>query len=188
MHDVAEKPEVNVEVLERLLACHRDFLGFLEKRLGDRVAAEEVPQTAFLRTLDKGGDIEDQERSVAWFYRLLRNAIVDHHRRRGAEARVLLKQVAEGSLTAEPELERVICACIHTLLPALNAGYAQLLRRVDFEDAPLETVARELGVTKNNAAVRLHRARQALKRQLEKSCGTCTEHGCLDCTCQAGHH
>jgi RNA polymerase sigma-70 factor (ECF subfamily) len=33
--------------------------------------------------------------------------------------------------------------------------------------------------------VRLHRARQALKRELERSCGTCATHGCLDCTCGA---
>jgi len=45
-------------------------------------------------------------------------------------------------------------------------------------------VAAELGVTPNNAAVRLHRARGALKKRLEQTCGTCTQHGCLDCTCQ----
>ena len=50
------------------------------------------------------------------------------------------------------------------------------------EDA--ETVwAEDLGITPNNATVRLHRARKALKRELERSCGTCATHGCLDCGC-----
>jgi RNA polymerase sigma-70 factor (ECF subfamily) len=29
----------------------------------------------------------------------------------------------------------------------------------------------------------VHRARQALRRRLEESCGTCAEHACLDCSC-----
>jgi RNA polymerase sigma-70 factor (ECF subfamily) len=31
--------------------------------------------------------------------------------------------------------------------------------------------------------VRLHRARQALRNNLEQACGVCTKHGCLNCTC-----
>ncbi|MGZ7100373.1 MAG: RNA polymerase sigma factor, partial [Candidatus Angelobacter sp.] len=39
-------------------------------------------------------------------------------------------------------------------------------------------------ITAENAAVRVHRARKALRRQVELPCGTCAEHGCLDCHCQ----
>jgi len=31
--------------------------------------------------------------------------------------------------------------------------------------------------------VRLHRARAALREKLVRSCRTCAEHGCLDCSC-----
>jgi RNA polymerase sigma-70 factor (ECF subfamily) len=173
----------NAEVLERLLASHREFLAFLEARLPDRATAEEVLQTAFVRTLDRGEPVRDPESSVAWFYRLLRNALTDYYRRRGAEARALEKQGAEAPRATEPELQAVVCSCLHRLLPTLDPTYAAILSRVDFEDASLQTVATELGITRNNATVRLHRARQALNRALEKSCGTCAEHGCLDCSC-----
>jgi hypothetical protein len=46
--------------------------------------------------------------------------------------------------------------------------------------------ASETGMTANNAAVRAHRARQALRRRLAESCGVCAEHGCVDCSCGAG--
>jgi RNA polymerase sigma-70 factor (ECF subfamily) len=32
----------------------------------------------------------------------------------------------------------------------------------------------------------VHRARKALRQQVEKACGTCAEHGCLDCHCKSG--
>jgi RNA polymerase sigma-70 factor (ECF subfamily) len=41
----------------------------------------------------------------------------------------------------------------------------------------------EAGMTANAAGVRLFRAREALKRRLVESCGTCADHGCLDCRC-----
>jgi len=36
----------------------------------------------------------------------------------------------------------------------------------------------------SNAGVRVFRAREALKKRLVESCGTCAEHGCQNCTCQ----
>jgi hypothetical protein len=43
--------------------------------------------------------------------------------------------------------------------------------------------AAEAGITANNAGVRVFRAREALRKRVVRSCGTCAEHGCLDCTC-----
>jgi RNA polymerase sigma-70 factor (ECF subfamily) len=30
----------------------------------------------------------------------------------------------------------------------------------------------------------VHRARAALRRRIEQACGTCSVHGCLDCSCE----
>jgi RNA polymerase sigma-70 factor (ECF subfamily) len=51
----------------------------------------------------------------------------------------------------------------------------------------VKTFAAEAGISNSNAAVRVFRAREALKKQLVKSCGTCAEHGCLNCTCDDTH-
>jgi DNA-directed RNA polymerase specialized sigma24 family protein len=64
-------------VTERLVAGHREFLSFLESRVGSRATAEELLQTAFVRTMEKGGGIKDGEKAVAWFYRVLRNVLTD---------------------------------------------------------------------------------------------------------------
>ena len=172
------------EVVERLVRGHRDFLAFVESRVRDRALAEDILQAAFVKALERGGALRDGESAVAWFYRLLRNALVDHWRRVGAHARALEHEAALAEDAApDPELERAICACMSTLLPTLKPEYAEMLRRVDLGGEPLGAVAGALGITVNNATVRIHRARRALKQQLERSCGTCTTHGCLDCTC-----
>jgi RNA polymerase sigma factor (sigma-70 family) len=171
-------------VVEALVRNHRRFLGFLEGRVGSRAVAEEILQAAYVRTLEKGGELQEGEGAVAWFYRLLRNAVVDHYRRQSAEGRALEREAREATeVGSDSELRETVCACLHELLPGLKPEYADILRQVDLEGRSVPEVARESGITANNAGVRLHRARQALKKQLERSCGTCAAHGCLDCSC-----
>ena len=175
---------MDAEVVARLVRNHREFLGFLESRVRDRAVAEDILQAAFVKALERGGAIRDSESAVAWFYRLLRNALVDHWRRAGREARLIERGAGAPDAAAEdPELHSAVCACFVELLPTLKPEYAEVLRRVDLGGEPVGRVAQALGVTSNNASVRLHRARQALRRSLESSCGTCATHGCLDCEC-----
>jgi RNA polymerase sigma-70 factor (ECF subfamily) len=188
MDEVSDPSLASPEVVARLVAAHREFLHFLEARLPNRAVAEEVLQTAFARTLEKGGSIRDTESAVAWFYRLLRNALIDHYRHQAAATRALEQHAAE-PLSEEQELQSAVCACMKALLPNLKTEYAEVLQRADLDEVPLACVAADLNITPNNATVRLHRARQALKRELERSCGTCAAHGCLNCTCsQAPKH
>lgn len=170
-------------VIDQLVASHRQFLSFLQARVSSRAAAEEILQSAFVRAVEKGGSIQESESAVAWFYRLLRNALVDHYRKNASESRALEGQAREATGTFELELRDAVCGCMVTLLPTLKPEYAEMIRRVDLQEKPVAAVAAELEITANNATVRLHRARQALKQRLERSCGTCASHGCLDCTC-----
>ena len=75
------------------------------------------------------------------------------------------------------------CACITAMVDTLKPEYGAALRRVDLDGLSVRGFAEEVGITPGNAGVRLHRAREALRRQLARSCGTCLDHGCLDCRC-----
>lgn len=171
--------------LQGVLNGNRErFLAFLTKRTGgDAAEAEELFQSAIVRSLEKGIPAEDEEGAVAWFYRVLRNALVDHYRHRAVERRGA-RSLAESEPTmADPELEATVCACVNDLVPTLKAEYAEIVNAVDLESRGIGEVAGSLGVTANNATVRLHRARKALKERLIATCGRCAETGCLDCGC-----
>lgn len=172
------------EVAATLLENHRRFLAFLEARLGDRQTAEEILQQAFVRGLEKSGSLRAQESAVAWFFRLLRNAVADHYRRAASPLRALgdLDPAAVPAAPAE-ETAAEICACVGRLADTLKPEYATALRRVELEGASLQTFAAEAGISANNAGVRLFRARAALRQRVHATCRTCAEHGCLDCTC-----
>jgi RNA polymerase sigma-70 factor (ECF subfamily) len=181
---VHDRPvDTTPEIARTLAANHDRFLRFLERRVGRRDLAEEILQDAFVRGLARADSVEASESAIAWFYRLLRNALVDHHRRQDSERRAL-EAVAREPLPEDPELMTTVCDCVDGLLATLKPEYAEAIRRVDMNGAALGDFAAETGITAGNAAVRVHRARQALKKRVEESCGTCAEHACLDCQCR----
>jgi RNA polymerase sigma-70 factor (ECF subfamily) len=171
--------------LERVLVAHQGrFLTYLERRLENRPDAEELLQAAYTRALEKGLPDDGTEGVIAWFFTLLRNAVVDRARRVDAAERAMGRLARELEDADTSELKVAVCGCMHDLLPGMKPGYADVIRAVDLQERSLAEVAESSGITVNNATVRLHRARQALKKQLLRVCGACAAHGCLDCGCR----
>ncbi|HKU61367.1 MAG TPA: RNA polymerase sigma factor [Gemmatimonadales bacterium] len=182
----AERSPQAPDVLRLLLDNHARFLGFLQRRVGSRDEAEDILQEAFVRTIGRTDSLPEPESATAWFYRVLRNALIDHHRREGTRTRALQKlagEAEESTAAPDQELEAVACACVGALVGTLKPEYGMALRRVDLDGLSVRAFAEEAGITPGNAGVRLHRAREALRRQVARSCGTCLSHGCLDCSC-----
>lgn len=172
--------------IQRLVDSHRQFLAFLEARVESKAAAEDILQTAFVRGLERGADVRDEESAVAWFYRVLRNAVIDHYRHRAATGRALEgwgREIVTHE-AAEADLKQEICQCVSGLLETLKPDYQAALRVIDLEEGSLNDLAKQAGITAGNAAVRVHRAREALRKQVRTACGSCAEHGCLDCHCK----
>lgn len=182
-HAPAATP-VPVALDQALAAARAKYLAFVRRRIADPDLAEDVLQDALLRAIQSAPAIEDEDRLSAWFYRVLRNAIVDAYRREAVRGRrnAPLPDAFEVE-TPDATDDRELCECFRLLLPQLRPEYAAVLETVDLDETPLEAAAGRLGITTNNLNVRRHRARQALRQRLEETCRLCAAHGCLDCTC-----
>ena len=169
-----------------LLENHRAFLRYLERRVGDRALAEDILQDAFTKVMDRPEQAPADEGVVPWFYRTLRNAAIDQFRRRHAATKAVegFARELETHSSPEPELEGEICACVARLAGTLKAEYADALQAIDVNGQPVKAFAELRGLSASNAGVRVFRAREALKKRVKESCGTCAEHGCRNCTCQ----
>lgn len=176
---------IDADVKRVLVDNHREFLRFLERRVGRRDLAEDILQEAFARGLTKLENLRDGEAVVPWFYRTLRNATVDYYRRTKSADRALARFAEEIETSAEPSemMRGEVCRCVARLAETLKPEYADALRRIEVDGVSVTSFAEEQGISKSNAAVRVFRAREALRRQVAVSCGTCAEHGCISCTC-----
>ena len=173
-------------IVAALAERHRDFAAFLERRVGERALAEDILQAALLRSLDKVKTLRSPDAAIPWFYRVLRNALIDHTRHAASEHRALRAMAAELA-SDEPEEgpspER--CRCVGAVVATLEEDYRAILQRVEVDGLAVKDYASEAGITPNNAGVRAFRARNALRRGVRASCGACAERGCADCTCES---
>ncbi len=178
------------EVMARLMAERDAFLGFLERRVGDRAVAEDLLQEAFARAITRAATLREGEAVMGWFHATLRNAAIDWRRRKASAQRAseALSRELEGIAAVDdpPEaLAESVCRCVSRLAGELKPEYAEALQRIEVDGVAVKDFADEAGVTRANAAQRVFRARQALKQRVAATCGRCAELGCVDCTC--GH-
>ncbi len=171
------------EIVASLVGHRHEFLAFLQRRLGDRALAEDILHEAFTRSIVKVEQLEREESAVAWFYRVLRNAVTDYQRRNGVATRKLDELSHELTETAEPETHAAVCQCVNGLAATLKPEYAEALQAVEVEGIAVKDFAVAAGISQSNAGVRVFRAREALKLQVKRCCGSCADDNCRDCTC-----
>ena len=183
----APGPKLQDALATTLLANLAAFQSFARRRLGDEQLAADAVQESLLRALKSERSLAHDANLLAWFYRILRNVLTDLHRRRATQDKALSRFAEELAISGESEadVERTACACFRELMPTLRPEYAEVLQLADLDGHPAEVVAREVGITRNNLKVRLHRARRQLRERLEQTCQLCASHGCLDCHCSS---
>lgn len=179
---VSRGPAVN----QRLLAGRQEFLSYLRRRLGSLDEAEDALQNFSLKVIRAAQSLGQEEKINAWMGQILRNTLIDHYRRRAVRQRAETAYAHELSITvAAPDTDQSTgsCECLHRALPRLRSDHAEILRRADLDEEPRARIAADFGLTTNAFNVRLHRARQSLRHELETSCPACRDGIFLDCAC-----
>ena len=172
-------PSSRAELVARLEGNRGRWLGYLRTKLG--ADAEDTLQNAYERAFLKLESLRDPEALEAWFGKILRRLKAEVYARRLKEANRL--ETLRGFVETSTPEEAASCGCVLGLLDSLPDAQSELLKAVDVRDEGLESIAEKSGITRNNLSVRLHRARRALRDQLESHCGTRSVSDCYDCPC-----
>jgi DNA-directed RNA polymerase specialized sigma24 family protein len=166
------------------ISGRRKFLDFLRARVSDPTDAEEILQRASVKILERGADLRESTSAEAWIYRLLRNELVNHYRRTALHSKKTVEMPPDFDRPAPmPALEARPCPCATAEMSALIPDYADSLRSLEMQDETVPSYAARKGISVNNAGVRLHRARKALRARVEAKCGQCAGAGCFSCSC-----
>lgn len=169
------RPEEVLRLVEmRLRAGRPGHLRFLRSRLRSREDAEDVLQEFALKAIQGSGRLTDLSKVEAWLAITLRNALFDRYRRNAGRARLQESVRAEPICAPEePEaLDRPL-DCLSRAIDGLKPETAALLRRAELQETPLKAIAADLAITANNAGVRVHRAREALRQAMKARCAAC---------------
>lgn len=173
-------------VSQRLLAGRAGFLAYLQRRLANPHEAEDVLQDFSLKVIRGARTVGQDATITAWLGQILRHTLIDHYRRRAVRSRFEAAYAQEVRIAAEtPDFGSGAgtCRCLHAALPRLRSEHADILRRADLAEEPRARIAADLGLTTNALNVRLHRARAALRQELEATCPACRDGSFLECAC-----
>ena len=171
--DVTGSDRIRGMVEHRLLRERPRHLRYLQARLRCREDAEDTLQEFAIRALKRAGRVRE-DRIDAWLNVSLRNALFDRYRRESSRRRLSEAAAVEPTICTELDvIADVSSSCLSISIAELKPSYSTVVRRADLEEVSLGNLARELNLTSNNTAVRLHRARAVLRRVMHLRCTAC---------------
>lgn len=105
-------------------------------------------------------DIPEDERRIPWMYGVARRVLANHYRATSRKDRLAARMESERP-AAPPEFD-----AIHEALDALRPDDREILTLSAWDDLDNSEIAVVLSITASAVAVRLHRARERLSREL----------------------
>ncbi|MEQ7154225.1 RNA polymerase sigma factor [Brevundimonas aurifodinae] len=160
----------------RLRDGRAGHLRFLRQRLRSKEDAEDVLQEFALKATQGARYLANPGKIDAWLGVALRNALFDRYRRNASRARLNESIRSQRPFSADNNagdgLDPAL-SCLFRALGDLKPEAALLLRRAELQDTPLKVIGEEMHLTANNVGVRVHRARAALRHQMQAQCTVC---------------
>lgn len=165
------------ETYIKLLKEHRDCIYSLAiYSLRDPDDASDITQETFLRLWRYDGDLTSTQ-AKAWLMRVCHNLCIDHFRRRKTvrtyfgvpDSDAVENLRNSGTADCDPEIRQQQQQQQQVLLNSmaiLPAETRSIMMLHYFQDLKIQEIAGLLGLKPSTIKVRLHRARQSLKRHL----------------------
>ena len=147
---------------------------FILASVKNESVADDLVQETFIRIQENLDSVRDPEKISSWIFRIAYHLCQDHFR-------VLKKsssheEIHDGLVTlqespVQKELEQgEMSRCVQDKLNLLPESQRSVIILADIMDFSHQEIADILGLTVENAKVRLHRARKRLKAILEENC------------------
>jgi len=144
-----------------------ELRGFIRARVRDHATAEDILQDVFVKIHQKLPTLRADERLEAWVWRITRNAIADHFRRRRPGEPL----PGHFSSASESEVELPdLSPCLRRFVGELPPAYRDSLVLTEWEGMTQDELARKLGLSVSGAKSRVQRARSQLKKLLLDCC------------------
>lgn len=141
---------------------------------GDTESAQDILQDTFLSAMSCVSRLKNPGHIPAWIVTIAKNKVVDHLRKRGRAAQLLSKirtEPTESTDIAESLEQNERAALLGLGMERLNAVYREILRMKCWDNMPVEKIAEKTQRTPKAVENILYRARDSLKREIERLSG-----------------
>jgi RNA polymerase sigma factor (sigma-70 family) len=163
------------QVFAELVKRYQPFVFTIAMRYAShREDAEEIAQDVFVKAYRSLADFRSDSKFSTWLYTITTNTSITFLRKRKLVTHSLGdERIFEQADAKAPNEENVLiqkskAAMINRAIRLLNSEDATVITLFYQGERSLEEIGQILGITTNNAKVKLHRARLKLKDKLEQ--------------------
>lgn len=171
----------NPEAVRKHVYGNKEYLrNVLRRYTESEEAAQDLVQETFFQALRSLPDFRGESKLTTWLYSIAKNVALARYRksqRRTARKENTLSRMAVrrdglpgspvGELASSNPVEQTTQneekALVHEALDELSENYRKVIELRDLKELTTKEVAEELGLTRVNVRVRLHRARAKLE-------------------------
>lgn len=163
-------------------AVHERFrsrvLHYLTRLVGEG-EAEDLTQSVMLKVSEGLPDFRGDSSLSTWIYRIATNAALDRLRRKSIETPVETEvesdeanvpQDAQAPSVETTAIREEMSACIREFIERLPENYRTVMVLSELEGFKNDEIAAILGLSLDTVKIRLHRAREKLRKELGLGC------------------
>jgi RNA polymerase sigma-70 factor, ECF subfamily len=168
---------------EAFSRLRQSLRGYLRRRTGDAVLADDLLQDVFVKALvaDRAG--RRFENLTGWLYAAARTTLIDYYRASAAP----MEMLDENTPNAEVEdlrLHQELSVCLRPFVEQLAPLYRDTLIATDFDGQTMRSLAQAQRVSVSAIKSRASRARAMLKDRLLACCHVEMEDGLVSDCCR----
>jgi RNA polymerase sigma-70 factor (ECF subfamily) len=151
------------------------LLRYLQRYVGDRAAADDLLQETLLRIARGLTDFAGRASMKTWAFSIATRVAADYFRK--PEHRLRIVEVCEADDLPDTDFpidERIVLdemnTCVRAVVDSLPDDYRAALVLHDLEGQTAEQTAEICGCSLATVKIRIHRARQRLRKALQQQC------------------
>lgn len=142
---------------------HKELEGFINSRVKDRDATNDILQDIFIKIQSNIGTLRDESKLSSWIYQITRNTINDYFRKLKPQIEINdFDKIEENQITANMELEK----CLQPFVNQLDDKYKEALILTEFKGLTQKQLAQKLDISYSGAKSRVQRAKENLKKTI----------------------
>lgn len=152
------------------LTLRADVRRFIARRV-EPGALDDLLQEVFLKVHESAGELRDLDRLAPWLFRIARNVVIDHLRKRRIRTHASLEDADEPA-APEPEsnFNQEMAAWFRPMMDLLPEEYRVALELTEIEGLTQRELAERCGLSLSGAKSRVQRAKQLLEGVVRACC------------------
>lgn len=158
-------------MIANLWESHSDhILSYLRQKVKDEELAKDLLQDTFRKALTHQKNLDDVENEKAWLFRIARNTLIDHSRKKKEEPLTNYDITVDTDTHSLKNSAGDIAQCLKELIEEYDEEEREILYTIFTESQSQKEISQYLGISYSTLKSRIQKARKEIAEAFKTRC------------------